>query len=166
MKSKLFEAKFFDALTATAFNSPRLRQHRNIHVDYQDNCQRLFNAIEPGSYIRPHRHALDPRDELLVAIRGVMVLITFDNLGEVKNIVKLTTEKFDVGSCSAIEVSPLEWHTVIALRPGSILLEVKAGPFDPSKPKEPAEWAPPENSVEATKYLKYLIEQAQHLEQK
>ena len=59
-----------------------------MHESYEDPCQRLFNAIEPGSYIRPHRHATDPRDELLIAVRGLMALVTFDNDGKVIGVVR------------------------------------------------------------------------------
>jgi cupin fold WbuC family metalloprotein len=76
---KIFDAQYLDDLTNQAKDSPRLRQHRNVHQSYQEASQRLFNAIEPGSYIRPHRHASDPREELLVAVRGVMALVTFDD---------------------------------------------------------------------------------------
>ena len=75
---KIFDAQYLDDLTGKAKVSPRLRQHRNVHQSYQDACQRLFNAIEPGSYIRPHRHASNPREELQIAVRGVMALVTFD----------------------------------------------------------------------------------------
>jgi cupin fold WbuC family metalloprotein len=83
---KIFDAHYFDDLTAQANANPRLRQYRNIHQSYQDICQRLFNAIEPGSYIRPHRHAAEPRDELLIAIRGSMALVMFDDGGVVTKI--------------------------------------------------------------------------------
>lgn len=56
------------------------------------------------------------------------------------------------------EVPANTWHTVIALVPGCVLLEVKAGPFDPNQPKDLAPWAPDEGSAAAAKYLEKLIE--------
>ena len=50
------------------------------------------------------------------------------------------------------------WHTVIALELGSVLLEVKAGPYDPNQPKEFASWAPEESSSEVAGYLSGLLE--------
>lgn len=155
---KIFSADYLDTLTQQAESNPRRRQHRNIHLDYLDPCQRLFNAIEPNSYIRPHRHAADPRDELLIAIRGLMALITFDDLGQVKNVLNFGTEKYRSGISVGAEVPSDTWHTVIALEPGCVLLEVKAGPFDPSQPKELAYWAPEESSDEATQYLAALTQ--------
>jgi cupin fold WbuC family metalloprotein len=154
---KVFSADYLNDLTAQARGSPRKRQHRNIHESYADPCQRLFNAIEPGSYIRPHRHAADPRDELLIAVRGSMALVTFDEQGMVTGVVRFGAGRngdvFAVGA----EVPANTWHTVIALVPGCVLLEVKAGPFDPNQPKDLALWAPDEGSPAALAYLNELI---------
>lgn len=154
---KLFSPDYLSDLTLKAKISGRLRQHRNIHQSYQDANQRLFNAIEPGSYIRPHRHASDPRDELLVAIRGLMELISFNDSGTVTNVLYLGTEKYGPGTSPAAEVPPDTWHTVIALESGCVLLETKAGPFDPDQPKDLAPWAPDEGSTAALAYLNKLI---------
>lgn len=153
---KVFSADYLNQLTALAHLSQRKRQHRNIHESYTDPCQRLFNAIEPNSYIRPHRHATDPRDELLIAIRGVMALMTFDELGTVTNVVRFGSDRSVEGLAVGAEVSANTWHTVIALEPGCILLEVKAGPFDPNQPKNLAPWAPDEGTAAAKEYLEKL----------
>ncbi len=39
--------------------------------------------------------------------------------------------------------------TVLALTPDAVLLEGKAGPFDPQGPREFADWAPEEGTAEA-----------------
>jgi len=153
---KAFDARYLNDLTGQAKNSPRLRQHRNIHQSYQDACQRLFNAIEPGSYIRPHRHASEPREELLIAIRGSMALITFDDQGSVAGILRFGSEKHGSDLAAGAEVASSTWHTVVALEPGCVLLEVKAGPFDPNQPKDLASWAPEEGSAMAQSYLQGL----------
>jgi cupin fold WbuC family metalloprotein len=155
---KAFDAQYLNDLTGQAKNSPRLRQHRNIHQSYQDACQRLFNAIEPGSYIRPHRHASEPREELLIAIRGSMALITFDEQGSVTGILRFGSQNHGSDLAAGAEVVYSAWHTVVALEPGCMLLEVKAGPFDPNKPKDLAPWAPEEGSGAAADYLNRLLE--------
>lgn len=153
---KTFSADVLNGLVANAQISVRLRQHQNIHTNFDEPCQRLFNAIEPGSYIRPHRHYSVPREELLVAIRGMMALVTFDDSGHIKQVVRFGSEKFGSGLAVGVEHSPETWHTVLALEPGSVLLEVKAGPFDPSQPKDLAEWAPPEGDQSSIEYLANL----------
>lgn len=154
---KVFGADYLNELTARAQCSPRKRQHHNIHESYADPCQRLFNAIEPSSYIRPHRHATDPRDELLIAVRGSMALVTFDERGMVTEVVRFGADRNGDGSAVGAEVPANTWHTVIALESGCVLLEVKAGPFDPNQPKDLAPWAPDECGPNARQYLEKLI---------
>lgn len=161
---KVFSPGYLNELTAQAQGTLRKRQHRNIHESYADRCQRLFNAIEPGSYIRPHRHSSDPRDELLIAVRGSMALVTFDEQGVVTGVVRFGTDRNGDGLAVGAEVPANTWHTVIALEPGCVLLEVKAGPFDPNQPKDLAPWAPDENSTQATAYLQKLLSCIDNLE--
>lgn len=154
---KIFSTEYLNDLANQAKDSPRKRQHRNIHQSYQEACQRLFNAIEPGSYIRPHRHAADPRDELLVAVRGQMALVTFDELGTIAGVLRFGSEKHGPNMAAGAELSANTWHTVIALEPNCVLLEVKAGPFDPNQPKDLAPWAPEEGTPSAQVYLSQLV---------
>lgn len=152
--------EFLAELSARAKQSPRLRQHHNLHSSYQDPCQRLLNAIEPGSYIRPHRHKSDPKDEMLIVIRGKMALFTFDEQGLVGDITVLGAENYGADLACGAQLQPGDWHTVVALVSDCILLETKAGPFDPASPKDLAPWAPEEGSAAARPYLKELALQA------
>jgi cupin fold WbuC family metalloprotein len=154
---RVFSAEYIDTLVAEAEESSRRRQHRNIHSDYSDPVQRLFNAIEPESYIRPHRHGSANRSELMIAVRGLMVLLVFDDYGRV-----LRKEPFGIGAireelAAGVEVPPECWHTVVALRDGAVLLEVKGGPFNPDSAKEFASWAPDEGSAGANAYHQQLV---------
>jgi len=155
---KVFSAEYLNNLCADAQRSPRKRQHQNIHESYEDPCQRLFNAIEPESYIRPHKHSTDPGDELLIAVRGSMALVIFDEQGIVIDIVRFGAGRDSEGLSVGAEVACNTWHTVIALVPGCVLLEVKSGPFDPNRPKDLAPWAPDESAVDASDYLNKLRE--------
>jgi cupin fold WbuC family metalloprotein len=154
-----FSARFLDDLVSRADSSPRGRQHFNVHSSHDEPCQRLFNAIGMDSYIRPHRHLLDPRNELLVAIRGSFAVLAFDDRGGVLGAVRLSAGDGAPGSgrpAAGVEIEPDEWHTAIALVPGSILLEVKAGPFSETAAKEFAGWAPAEGTPAARAYLEGL----------
>ena len=150
---KIFDSDYLDALVAAAKCSFRLRQHSNIHQSYDDPSQCLFNAVEPHSYIRPHRHVSDPKDERLLAVRGLMALLVFDDLGDVINVICFGTEKYGNQVAIGVSIPSYTWHTVIALETSSILCEVKAGPFDPNRPKDLATWAPSEDSDMANSYL-------------
>lgn len=158
MTIKRFSPDFLGTLIDEAERSPRSRQHRNIHQSYDDPCQRFLNAIGMGSYIRPHRHSLDPKAETLVAVRGMFALVTFDGDGAVQEVIRFGTEKYGEaeGLSVGVDLPPGTWHTIIALVPDSVLLELKAGPFDSKAAKELAPWAPDEGSVDALPYLQRL----------
>ena len=136
----------------TPSGSRRLRQNLNLHADYADPCQRLFNAVEPGSYIRPHRHADPPKPELFLAVRGRFGLLLFDADGRVVEAEPVAPD----GPCVAVEVPPGLWHTIVALEPGSIFFETKPGPYIALSDKDFAPWAPPEGSDESLDYLARL----------
>ncbi len=154
-----FSHEYLGTVIGEATRSPRARQHCNIHQSHNDPCQRLFNAIGMDSYIRPHRHSLDPKAECLVAVIGLFALVTFYDDGSAYEVVRFGTEKYgQVEDLSfGVELPPGTWHTVIALVPDSVLLELKAGPFDPKAAKEPAPWAPEEGSSEAAPYTHRLF---------
>ncbi|MBF0414774.1 MAG: WbuC family cupin fold metalloprotein [Magnetococcales bacterium] len=153
---KIFSVEYLDSLVEEAAQSPRIRQHRNIHEGFGESCQRLLNAIGTNSYIRPHRHSLDPKAETLIAVRGKFALVSFDDAGSVVDVVLFGTEKVDVALPVGVELAPGTWHTIIALVAGSILLELKAGPFNPDAAKEPAPWAPEEGTQAGNEYFQRL----------
>lgn len=70
-----------------AASAPRLRAHRNFHPELSDPIQRLAIAMEPGTYIRPHRHR--HTFELLLPLKGRFVVLNFDDHGVVTNRVVL-----------------------------------------------------------------------------
>lgn len=159
MSVRIFSIEQLNTLSNEAKHSVRARQYHNIHETYEESCQRLFNAIEVNSYIRPHRHSLDPKTETLIAVRGVFALITFYDDGRVEKTVRFGTEKYqnDKSNSVGVELQPGTWHTILALVSDSILFELKAGPFNPQAAKEFALWAPEENSPEkAQVYLQKL----------
>lgn len=139
--------------------SPRLRANKNIHNYYDEPCQCLLNAIEPMSYIPPHRHMNSGRPEFLFAIRGVFVVLFFCERGTVIRNEVLTTNSIK-GAKFCVEISPSIWHTVVAIVSGSVLLEVKSGPYEPQAAKEIADWCPGEGSEQSSSYLDGLRELA------
>ena len=151
----ILDNQMLDGLCQKAEHSSRRRQHLNIHSSSQENCQRLFNAIQPNSYIPPHRHSVAKKQELLVAIRGNFSLITFNDHGEFIHSVSFGSELYADKTCPnvGVEIPPNVWHTVLAKQENSILLEVKEGPFVSEKAKEIALWAPHNGSAEAAGFL-------------
>src|SRR5579859_7968806 len=79
----LIDARLIDTVSAEAAASPRRRKNFNFHAHATAPANRLLNAIEPDSYVQPHRH-LDPaKDETLVVLRGAVGLVVFDDKGVV-----------------------------------------------------------------------------------
>ena len=155
---KVFSRPYFEDLHNAASQSQRLRAHSNVHHSYAEHCQKLFNAIKINSYIRPHRHSLDPKEECLIAIQGLFGLIMFTDQGLIESVILFGSEKYSekLSIPSGLELPSGVWHTVVSLVDDSILFEVKSGPFDPSLAKELAPWAPEEGNENAPQYLETL----------
>ena len=151
----VFSKEYLDTMISDASDSVRKRQHRNIHRSFDEKCQRLMNAIGLESYIAPHRHFLDPKSECLIAVKGLFAAVIFSDNGIVEKIEFFGTEKFK-NLTVGLELPTEAWHTVVALTQGSVLFEVKEGPFDAKKAKEFAPWAPSEGSTDAQDYLDQL----------
>ena len=146
------DAALLDRLSEAARTSPRGRRNHNFHARETDACNRLLNAIEPGSYIRPHRH-LDPaKDETFVVVRGRMGVVLFDHAGGVRRSELLAAGGERIG----IDVPHGTWHSLVALEPGTIFFEAKAGPYLPLAAEEISPWAPAEGSPEAGAYFARL----------
>ncbi|MDQ6894003.1 MAG: WbuC family cupin fold metalloprotein [Acidobacteriota bacterium] len=124
-----------------ARDSPRLRKNRNFHA-MSDPVHRLLNAVEPGTYIRPHRHLDAAKAETALVVSGAVGVLVFDESGAILEKRRLTPR----GSSVGVEMPAGVWHTFVALEPGSVFFETKAGPFVPLEPEEMAPWAPAEGT--------------------
>jgi cupin fold WbuC family metalloprotein len=155
---KVFSSQYFKNLVNAASQSHRLRAHVNVHGSCTDQCQKLFNAIHVDSYIRPHRHSFDPKDECLVAIKGLFGFVMFTEQGLIESVILFGGEKYSekLSIPSGLELPSDVWHTVVSLLDNSILFEVKKGPFEPTLAKEFAPWAPREGDNNVTSYLEEL----------
>jgi len=124
----------------------------NLH-ELSDPVQRMLNAIEPGSYVRPHRH-LDPdKTELFVILKGRGVVLTFDDNGNINDLVQMKAGGEKLG----VEIPPGIWHSIISLEKGTLFLEIKDGPYVAATDKDFASWAPEAGTEEEKAYLNDLI---------
>ena len=119
-----------------AASAPRLRAHRNFHPELSDPIQRLAIAMEPGTYIRPHRHR--HTFELLLPLKGRFVVLNFDDHGVVTNRVVLGE------TCTALEMEAGTWQTVLSLDAGGMVFEVKQGAYQPLAEMDTMAGAPAE----------------------
>ncbi len=148
----LIDTTLLDELRREALASPRRRKNRNFHPGDDFPAHRLLNAVEPGSYIRPHRHLAADKDETIVVLRGRRGLVIFDDDGSVAR----TAELKAGGPAMGVDIPHGTWHTVLALEPGSVFLEAKAGPYRPFTQEEMAPWAPAEGEEATAAYLARL----------
>lgn len=137
-------------LCARSRQSPRLRAHHNVHPDLADPIQRVVMAVQPGTYVRPHRHGPGIW-ELFALFRGRVALLGFDDGGRVVD----RTELSPGGICGA-QFPPRAWHALAALEPDTVLMEVKPGPYVAETDKEFAAWAPREGEPGADRMARWM----------
>ncbi len=178
-------------LSAEADALPRRRKNLNLHETLDDPIQRLCNAFEPGTYLRPHRHTAgdarfprrssfgsgrqaagsEPRGtdasaavpegaslsraggswELFALLTGRAAMLTFDDIGRV-------TGRTELGADAnlIVEIPPATWHSLVALAPGTVLFEVKRGPYHPTGEHDFAPWAPKEDDAQADAFVRWM----------
>ena len=139
-----------DELSSRARGHARRRVNRNLHPEPGDPVQRLFNAIEPGSYVRPHRHR-DGIWELFSVLRGRLLVALFSEDGRIERIETLAGGE-------TVEIAPRVLHAIAALEPGTVILEIKPGPYCPTTDKDFAAWAPAEGEARTAAWMAWLIQ--------
>ncbi len=157
----LIDRDLIQQKAADAAKSPRRREIHNFHNDDPDTLQRMLNAVQPGSYIRPHRHLNPPKAESIILLQGVLAFVTFADDGTLdESGCILIDPTCGVYGC---DIRPGVWHTIFALAPDTVAFEVKPGPYDPTVDKEFAPWSPPEGNPEAAVFLTDLEDRFRRL---
>jgi Uncharacterized conserved protein, contains double-stranded beta-helix domain len=97
----------------------------------EDQSQRMLNAIEPGTILPIHRHRTS--SETVVCLRGHFVEYFYDSEGR-------QTDAIDMVPGGTIINIPInQWHNLVSLESGTVLLEVKDGPYVPIGPEDTME---------------------------
>ena len=149
---QMINLELLDRISSLAQRAPRQRKNHNFHETENDPCNRLLNAIEPDSYIQPHCHLDQVKDETIMVVRGRIGMVFFDKDGKVT----LTSLLAPAGENIGVNIPHGAYHTLVALESDSIFFEAKAGPYMPLSPEEKAAWAPAENDPRAVSYLAQL----------
>ena len=150
---EVIDEVLLDRLSLAARHNERLRRHHNLHQDADDPFQRMVVAIEPGSYIRPHRHQITPKPENVIGLRGRIGVVTFDDAGSMLRAVEIAPGQVALG----VDIPAGTWHTIVSLARGSAFIESKPGPYTPFEPGDFADWAPPPGTADASAYLASLV---------
>jgi cupin fold WbuC family metalloprotein len=152
---KKINAGLISSLNSKASGSIRKRTNYNFHDGPNDPLQRMLNAMQPGTYLQPHKHENPDKREVFLALTGKFVVIQFNDDGTICDhmILEPLNQEF------AAEVGPRTYHTIICLAPDSIIYEIKDGPYDPADDKHFALWAPREGGQGTSEYLTRLLNQ-------
>lgn len=151
---KIISPQTLDDLTLKAVSSSRRRLNLNYHDDLADPMNRMLNAFEPGTYIQPHKHENPDKREVFIVLRGSLVVVIFDDSGNPVDFILLDLHKGNY----AVEVEPKVWHSVISLEAGTVVYEIKDGPYIQPIDKNFASWAPKEGDENCGEYLTRLTE--------
>ncbi|MDR1356508.1 MAG: WbuC family cupin fold metalloprotein [Tannerellaceae bacterium] len=153
---KIINRQLLDETTEKAKLSPRLRMNYNFHEQPDDQVHRLINAMEPGSYIRPHRHINPDREESFLILSGKIAFFIFNDQGDITEQCILDARAGVYGA----EIKAGIWHGLIVMETGTVLYEIKNGPYAPVSPDNFAPWSPaPEDKEGVKKYLNNLCRQ-------
>src|SRR2546423_8713325 len=96
-----------DELLLQARNSPRKRAIKRLHDDDWEHAHRMLNALAPGTYVRPHRHADPYKGEGFILLRGKLGLLIFNAEGALDRTQSrlLSTDS----GCVGMEIPPGVW---------------------------------------------------------
>lgn len=114
-----------DAVTTKAKESERLRMNFNLHDSLDAKAQRLLNALEPGTLLPIHRHTHTAETYLL--LRGSIRVLFYNEDKTVKESFLLNPKEGAYG----VHIPMGQWHTLEVLESGSVIFEVKDGPYMP-----------------------------------
>jgi cupin fold WbuC family metalloprotein len=140
-----------DQVSAAARQSPRRRMIQPFHKDHADPLHRMLNAMEPGTYVRPHRHLDPPKAEAWILLRGALDFYVFEDDGRVREKIPITPD-----GTLGVDLAPGVYHSLVARAPGTLVYEVKTGPYVALSDKAFAPWAPPEGDPAVAAYLSSL----------
>lgn len=121
----VLDNELLDNLSTKATENERLRINFNLHDSLDAPVQRLLNAMEPGTVLPVHRHV--DTAETYILLRGKLKVLMYSASGELTSVQMLDPLQGVYG----INVPAGQWHTVEVLEEGTVIFEVKEGPYRP-----------------------------------
>lgn len=150
---KVINNKLIEDVVAEAKKSSRRRKNYNFHESLDANVQRMLNAIEPGTYVQPHKHENPDKVEAFLILKGKALVAEFNDNGDITSFSIVSPSDGVYGT----EIAPCTWHCIISLEPGTVVYEVKDGPYSPIDDKNFATWAPKEGENNCAEYLQSVL---------
>jgi len=121
----LIDENLLDNVTEQAKASERLRMNYNLHDSLEAKAQRLLNALEPGTVLPVHRHRNTA--ETYIVLRGCIRVMFYNDE-------KVLMDEFLVHpdeKVHGVHIPAGQWHTLDVLESGTVIFEVKDGPYIP-----------------------------------
>lgn len=126
----IIDKNLLDEVTAQALQSERLRMNRNFHESLDAKAQRLLNALEPGTILPIHRHTHTA--ETYILLRGRINVLFYAEDGGISDAFELNPLEGKYG----VHIPKGQWHTLEVLESGTVIFEVKDGPYIPLAPED------------------------------
>lgn len=127
---KFINTKLLDSVTEEAKKNPRLRMNYNIHKSLDSKSQRLLNAMEPNTELPIHRH--HHTTETYIVLRGSVRVLFYNHEGELTQSLILNPREGSYG----VDIPIGQWHSLEVLESGTVIFEVKDGPYIPLEEKD------------------------------
>ena len=124
----IIDQKILDELTTQAKASSRLRQAYDLRNTPEEESQRMFNAIEPGTEIPIHRHLNS--SETVLCVRGHFEELLYDEEGNLEQVIDM------VPGGNIVNVEAGKWHNLRSMESGTVLFEAKHGKWEPMRPED------------------------------
>lgn len=122
---QLINEILLDEVSEKAVLSPRLRMNYNLHDSLEAKAQRLLNALEPGTQLPVHRHPHTA--ETYILLRGRINVLFYNEDKQVQEKQELAVASGNYG----VHIPAGQWHTLEVLESGTVIFEVKDGPYTP-----------------------------------
>lgn len=121
----IIDKSLLDTVTSGAKESNRLRMNYNFHDSLDAPCQRLLNALEPGTIVPIHRH--QHTSETYILLRGKLRMMFYNDDKEIIEETILSSDSANYG----IHIPAGVWHAMEVLASGTVIFETKDGPYMP-----------------------------------
>ncbi|MGM4932794.1 WbuC family cupin fold metalloprotein [Tardiphaga sp. 619_E2_N8_5] len=141
-----------ETLRNAVVKTSKRRARINAHPGSDDNLHEMIIAIEPGSYIRPHKHP--GKSEAFHIIEGAVDIVVFDDAGEIDQIVSLAAKGGEAPFY--YRMSKPHYHTLIIRSELLVVHEITNGPFRPEGTVF-ATFAPEEGDLEAVNAFQAML---------
>lgn len=121
----LLTKQVINKVSNEAKSSARLRMNLNLHESFEDQVQRMFNALEPGTIVPIARHPYS--SETLIMLRGKLRVLIYDDNKNVIEDVVIAPNSENIG----YHIPKGTWHQVESLEEGTVCFETREGPYAP-----------------------------------